>query len=74
MKDYLVHVPIAGFITVAVEAENENDAEDIALCVYWNCRITGDDNVNLEELQAYKKMLSGNVRHYPLNELEVQEN
>jgi hypothetical protein len=58
-KEYWVRIPLAGIIAVNVEAENEEEAEK--------------NNVELDELDQYEEIVSGNVLHAPLNEVEIDE-
>jgi hypothetical protein len=58
VKNYYVILPIAGHITVTVEAENEKDAIQKAL--------ETDVSVNdIDEWQTMEKFHSGNVCHCP---------
>jgi hypothetical protein len=54
MKKYRVDLPIAGYISLEVDAENEDDAIEKALDSEW----THDD---IQELDAYKRLVQGNV-------------
>lgn len=61
-KNYEVLIPITGFISVTVEAEDEDAAINAAL--------ESDDLVleNIEEWEAHKAICSGNVLHTSFNE------
>ena len=61
---YRVSIPIAGSVTVYVEATNKKEAVDTA----WE-RI-GDEDVDVE-WEAHERICSGNVLHASMNDIEV---
>ena len=65
MKTYSVILPITGVAYLEIEAETEAEALEKAF-----------DNVTLkdvEEWEAHKRIVSGNVLHASQNEYEVTE-
>jgi len=66
MKEYDVTLPIAGYVSLHVTAENEETALENAL----NSNIT---TKNIVEWDAYKRIVDGNVFHGPQNEYEIDE-
>lgn len=78
MKEFTVTMPFAGAITVVVEAENEEQAEQNfyekvdSVCLF--------DPVACDKISAdvdwdfYPKMQDGNVRHYQYAEIEIRYN
>lgn len=68
MPKYLVTIPIAGAVYVEVEAENKEQAEEVAF------EDTDFSDPNLElEWEVFSKIAEGNVLHVPFNEVEVSE-
>lgn len=68
MKEYTVLVPITGYVEVVVEAENEQEAIDMAM---------GDEDINLDyvmEWDMIEHITEGNVFHGIKNDIEVLEN
>ena len=61
---YYVTIPIAGSVTVLVEAKDEDEAVEKA----WDK--IGDDDADVE-WEALRKIASGNVLHAPCNSIEV---
>jgi hypothetical protein len=73
-KEYWVRIPLAGIIAVNVEAENEEEAQQKAFSSEWNVSIESEkNNVELDEIDQYEEIVSGNVLHAPLNEVEIDE-
>ena len=66
MKEYEVRLPIAGFVVVSVEANDETEALNKAM----NSDISTDD---IEEWDVYEYITQGNVFYGSLNEYEVNE-
>lgn len=68
MKKYVVNIPITGYVSVEVEAENEDEARTAA----WSKIDDGvdDDDVTWEYCEA---VTEGNVTYAMLNEVEVTE-
>ena len=66
MKNFAVSVPIAGFIYIEVEAENEEEAKQKAF--------ESDAGVrDIEEWDMHEKIVEGNIFHGSLNEIEIEE-
>lgn len=55
MKRYIVNIPIAGFVSVDVEAENEKDAIEKAF------DSEELDLKNCEEWEAFSQLCEGNI-------------
>jgi len=78
-KKYDVTVPIAGHYTVCVLADDEDQAEDIAMdqMAYISCMFEKYDDPVLYikrcELEAFSKMSDGNVRYYKIEVNETEE-
>jgi hypothetical protein len=72
MTTYFVRIPLAGSITIEVDAESEDGAKQAA----WS-RInehSGDaEDLGDLEYEYLSKIISGNVCHAPCNEIEVSE-
>ena len=76
-KEYWVKLPLAGVIAVNIKsAESEEDAIEQALNVSWDIDFKGNLEVDMEldELDTYDKLVTGNVMHAPLWEAEAEEN
>lgn len=65
MKTYEVTLPIAGIAYITVQAESEEDA--IAKAME---EVSRDD---IEEWEAFERIVSGNVLHAPINDAEAVE-
>ena len=73
-KEYWVRIPLAGSIAINVEAESEEEAKEKAFSSDWNISIESEKNsVELEGLDLYESIVTGNVLHAPLNEVEIEE-
>lgn len=68
MKTFLVCIPICGTITTEVQAEDEEQAKEIAF-------ETAGDNIDECDLQweMLEHIVKGNVFYGDLNKIEVQE-
>jgi len=66
MKEYEVRLPVAGFVIVSVEANDETEALDKAM----SSDISTDD---MEEWNVYEHIVQGNVFYGPLNSYEIDE-
>lgn len=67
MKEYLVRVPINGYITVSVNADNEDEAIDMAFDSY---DLTLN---NIDEWEAFEHIVNGNVFCGICNDVYVEE-
>lgn len=70
MKKFIVIVPLVGYSTVFVEAENEKEAKEKALdkcCEFEN------DNVELQELYGVEDVVKGNICNHPYWNIDVEE-
>lgn len=61
---YRVSIPIAGSVTVYVEAMNEDEATEKA----WEK--VGDDDAEVD-WEAHEHICTGNVLHASMNDIEV---
>ncbi len=73
MKQYAVTLPVAGSITVYVEAESEKVAVELAL-EKQDWRVVGGKNPEIgEDFEAMRHLVSGNVCYAPCSEYSVEE-
>lgn len=72
-NEYMVIVPIAGAVTVTVEAENESQAKDKAMAASFDVALSSNDGVELVELDTLEKIVQGNVCYAPQWEVEIEE-
>jgi len=56
MKRFAVEIPIAGYVRIEVEAENEEDAIEKAFDI-------GYKNEDIQEMEMFEKLVEGNVCH-----------
>lgn len=68
MPTYRVSIPITGHVSVEVEAEDESEAETKAWGVDY-----GDPAIGEVYWEARRRIVSGNVFHGMLNEIEIEE-
>ena len=72
MKQYSVTLPVAGSITVYVEANSEDEAVDLAFEQQdWRV-VTGEGTEAGEEWEAMRRIGSGNVCYAPCREYSVE--
>ena len=69
MKTFYVTIPIAGTLTIAMEAENRKAAKDAA----WNKYDEEGADAGEIEWEALESISTGNVLHVPCNDVEVSE-
>jgi len=73
-KEYWVTIPIAGVIAVNVKADSEDEAKEKAMHEEWNVNLTSaNGNAELQELDQYEALVTGNVMHVPQWEIDVEE-
>lgn len=75
-KEYWVSLPIAGVLSINIEsATSEEDAINQALAQDWNIDFKQGAGADMElnELEAYDKLITGNVVHVSLWEAEAEE-
>lgn len=65
MTEYIITIPIAGYVTMSVEAANKEDAIDEA---FQNASLN-----DIDEWDVYSQIVEGNVLYAPQNEVEVEE-
>ena len=70
MPKFSVTMPIAGFAYLEVDADNDRDALEK---FYEQCDLSVGGNSNIEELEYYERLVSGNVCHTYHTEVEVYE-
>ena len=75
MKEYYVQLPIAGVVSVTVEADTEEEAIQAALSTGWTLEELdkGKGKMQLEELDLYEHALQGNVCYLPIWEASAEE-
>jgi hypothetical protein len=68
-RKFMVAIPIAGSISIAVEAANENTAIEAAWAAY------NDDGADAGEVEweAHEAIATGNVCHARTNSIQVTE-
>lgn len=71
-KEYQVLIPIAGCISVTVEAESEEEAKEKAFEEDWRVDLSGP-NVELHELEPLEQIVEGNICWAPQRSVEVEE-
>ncbi len=78
-RDYYVEVPIAGKIGLLVSAESKEEAESLAFdgcaCFMLSVEDTLPSNVYEGDVEwdAFPRLTSGNVNHFHVNEISVEE-
>lgn len=75
-KEYIVRVPIAGYMSFTVKAKNEEQAINNALAsdVILDVKEGETDNGSeMEEWDLYRKTCEGNINYTPLWEAEAEE-
>ena len=77
MKEYTVVVPITGYVTVYVEAKDEESAKSAARKKLESLRMemTGSeaDAVEVGHWSSHERVVRGNVSYAVKNEIEVSE-
>jgi len=78
MTQYYVQIPIAGIIAASVQADNEEQATEKVQSLEWivDFKSSSTDEgeiLELEELDQYEEIVTGNVFHGPLNKIYVQK-
>lgn len=72
MKRYMVEIPIAGIVSVEVDADSEESAIDRALQIPFSVEIDSRGaGLELDEIDVYREICTGNVLHVPLNRAEI---
>jgi hypothetical protein len=69
MKKYLVAIPIAGTFYIEVEAENAEDAKDVA---FDKVGVDGPE-AGTAEWEFFERITTGNILHAPQNEIYATE-
>jgi len=79
MKDYVVKVPIAGFIEIALEAKNDKEAQEKGFALAQEA--IGDFAIKKESfsvvnewnVECFSKIVEGNFCYVPCTEIEVTD-
>lgn len=66
MKKYGLSIPIAGYVYIEIEAENEQQAIDKAFENGW-------EDEDVQELNMYEKLVQGNVCYVNHTRIDVEE-
>lgn len=66
MKTYGVSIPVAGYIYIEIEAEDENDAKEKAFQ-------SDIDIKDIEEWDVHEEICRGNVFHGNLNKILIED-
>jgi hypothetical protein len=73
-KEYWVTIPIAGVIAVNITADSEDEAKEKAMTEEWHIDlISKNGNIELEEIDQYEELITGNVMHVPQWTIDVEE-
>ena len=72
-KDYFVTMPFAGAVTIAVEANSEEEAQEKFYDEFNKLEGGINDPQAETEWDFYEHMHSGNVAHYSHWDVEVEE-
>ncbi len=70
MKKYGVQVPFAGHFYVEVEADNEADAQELAL---QENPFDEKSEATIEEVEYFSQMNRGNISYCTLSEISIEE-
>lgn len=73
MKTYDVILPIAGSIYMEIEADSEKEAIEKAFQTDWDIKIECNGEHHIDELEAYEKIVEGNVCYVSTTEAEALE-
>jgi len=73
IKQYEVIIPLAGAISVFVDASDENEAMEKAKSIDWNVDFTSEGNVEIYELDTLDHICQGNVCYAPVWDIEAIE-
>lgn len=68
-----VILPIAGMVVVRVEADSDEEAIEKAINSGWSIDFNSDDGVELLEIDAFEKIVQGNICYAPQWEAEVED-
>jgi len=75
-REYVVTIPVVGFISYTVEvdddASSENDARKEAIELAWKAYEDDEDHRSVE-WNAIERISTGNVSHAPVNEISVEK-
>jgi len=66
MPKYVVDIPIAGYVSLEIEADSKEEAIDKAFA-------QGFEDEDIMELEMYEHITEGNVCSAPLNDLHIEE-
>lgn len=77
-KEYEVSLPIAGIMTMVIEANSEKEAQEIAENAAWcigPVDLIDEPKISeaiINEIDSYRRIVQGNVLYAPLNQIEVE--
>ena len=66
MKRYALSIPITGLVYMEIEAESEEDAKQKAF-------MSDVTTENIDEWDMHESIVTGNVFHGHLNEIDIEE-
>ena len=72
MAKYTVFVPIVGHMSVSVEADSVEEAIESAIKVDWCEQIKTPDDVYIENLEAVRHVVEGNVFYGSFSQAEAE--
>jgi hypothetical protein len=72
-KLFEVTIPIAGYITCKLDADNKEEAIEKALEKNWLKRIELEDDFECQDINTYEKIIEGNICYIDIYEVEAEE-
>ena len=73
MPEYIVTIPICGYISKIIEAESEKDAIDAGLDENPFGDLKFADGWELENIETYRHIFQGNISYIEFSEATAEE-
>lgn len=73
MKEYIVTIPIVGYVTKIIEAESEKDAINAGLKESPFGKMETANGWELQNIDTYRYVFQGNVSHIEVSEATAEE-
>lgn len=73
MKEYIVTIPIVGYVTKIIEAENEKAAIDKGMKENPFGKMEMINGWELENIDTYRHVFQGNISHIEVSEATAEE-
>ena len=73
MPEYIVTIPICGYISKIIEAESEKDAIDAGLDENPFGDLKMVDGWELENIETYRHIFQGNISYIDVSEATAEE-